>query len=337
VYQIPKASPATTPHDHSAAADGSTPVQTRLRWTLPVSWQETAGGEMRLASFGVKDENGKAADVSIIALPGMAGGDLNNVNRWRGQVGLPPIAAEDLVKLAESVDVGGSAGVLFDQTGTAASGDATRVLATVLHRADAAWFFKMTGDDELVLKQKPVFIEFLKSLKFVAGTESQPGLPAGHPPIQAAIPAMAKETDSVGKPQWEVPANWTKEPATQMLLAKFSINDQGAKADITVSSFPGDVGGLLANVNRWRGQVNLPPIDEPQLANAVKSIRMQSEEGTLVELENPDRKSASLIGVAVPHNGQTWFFKMLGDAKLVAREKDTFVEFVQTVKLPNAP
>ena len=277
VYQIPKASPSTTPHDHSARADGSMPIQTQLRWTLPVSWQETARGEMRLASFSVKSENGQTADVSIVALPGMAGGDLNNVNRWRGQVGLPPIAEEELAKLAESVDVDGSAGVVFDQTGMAASGDATRVLATILHRADAAWFFKITGDDELVVKQKPVFIEFLKSLKFATGSDLQPGLPAGHPPIQAAIPAIATETDGAGKPQWEIPANWTAEPPTQMLLAKFSVSDKGAKADITISSFPGDVGGLLANVNRWRGQVNLPAIDESQLANAVKNIRVQLE------------------------------------------------------------
>jgi hypothetical protein len=337
VYQTPKASPAITPHDHSAMADGSTPVQTQLRWTLPVSWQETACGEMRLASFSVKNENGQTADVSIIALPGMAGGDLNNVNRWRGQVGLPPIAEEELGKLAESVDVGGSAGVLFDQAGMAASGDVTRVLATVLHRSDAAWFFKMTGDAEWVAKQKPVFLEFLTSVKFAAGTELQPRLPAGHPPIQAAIPAMAKETDSAGKAQWEVPASWTEEPPTQMLLARFTVTNKDARVHITVSSFPGDVGGLLANVNRWRGQVNLPRIEETQLANAVKSIRVQSEEGTLVEQENPDGKSASLIGVAVPHNGQTWFFKMFGDVKLVAREKETFVKFVQNVKLPNAP
>src|SRR4029079_19391055 len=129
------------------------------------------------------------------------------VNRWRGQVGLPPIAQEELAKLAESVDVGGSAGVLFDQAGTAASEDATRVLATILRRADAAWFFKMTGDDGFVVKQKPVFLEFLKSVKFAAGTELQPALPAGHPSIQAAIPAMARETDSAGKAQWEVPAS----------------------------------------------------------------------------------------------------------------------------------
>ena len=337
VYQIPKTSPATTPHDHPAMVENSAPAQTQLQWTLPSGWRETDRGEMRLASFSVPGENGKTADLGIIVLPGMAGGDLKNVNRWRGQVGLPPLAAEEVAKLPESVDVGGSAGDLFDQAGTAASGDVTRVLATILHRTDATWFFKMTGDDELVAKQKPVFIEFLKSLKFLDDTASQRGLPAGHPPLGAAVPATAAENEHAAKPQWEIPANWTQEPATQMLLAKFSINGGGTRADITVSSFPGDVGGLLANVNRWRGQVNLPPIEEPQLANVVKKISVQSEAGALVELENPDGKSASLLGVAVPHNGQTWFFKMFGDAKLVAREKDSFVSFVQNVKFSDAP
>ena len=337
VYQIPKEPSATTPHDHPTVVDGSAPVQTPLQWTLPAGWQEAARGEMRLASFSVKGENGQTADVSIIALPGMAGGDVNNVNRWRGQVGLSPVAAEDLAKFAESVDVGGSAGNLFDQAGMAASGDATRVLAIILHKPDAAWFFKMTGDDALVAKEKPVFIEFLKSLKFAVGTNSQPGLPSGHPPIGAAIPMTTTETPSAGKPHWEIPTNWAEEPPTQMLLAKFSANDGDTKADITVSSFPGDVGGLLANVNRWRRQANLPAIDEAQLPDAVKRISVRSEVGVLVELENPDGKSASLIGVAVPHNGQTWFFKMFGNPKLVAREKDSFLKFVQNVRLPDAP
>ena len=336
MYQIPKASPATTPHDHSTMAEGSMPVQTRLQWTLPVSWQETAGGEMRLASFSVKSENGQTADVSIIALPGMAGGDLNNVNRWRGQVGLSPVAEEDLARLAESVDVGGSAGVLFDQAGTAASGDATRVLATILHTPDAAWFFKMTGDDELVVKQKPVFIEFLE-IPEVRCQHRFKTRTAGGSSIDWRGDSHDDGNPSTGKPHWEVPANWTEEPATQMLLAKFSVNDGDTKADITVSSFPGDVGGLLANVNRWRRQANLPAIDDAQLPDAVKRISVRSEVGTLVELENPDGKSASLIGVAVPHNGQTWFFKMFGNPKLVAREKDSFLKFVQNVKLPDAP
>jgi len=34
---------------------------------------------------------------------------------------------------------------------------------------------------------------------------------------------------------------------------------------------------------------------------------------------------------------QTWFYKLMGDEKIVAREKDAFTKFVQTARYANAP
>ena len=53
---------------------------------------------MRVASFGIS-QDGKQADVSVIPLGGMAGTDPANVNRWRGQVGLGPLAEAEVSKL----------------------------------------------------------------------------------------------------------------------------------------------------------------------------------------------------------------------------------------------
>jgi hypothetical protein len=38
------------------------------------------------------------------------------------------------------------------------------------------------------------------------------------------------------------------------------------------------------------------------------------------------------VGVIVPQSGQTWFYKLMGDAKVVESQKDAFTKFVQTVK-----
>jgi hypothetical protein len=38
------------------------------------------------------------------------------------------------------------------------------------------------------------------------------------------------------------------------------VSDPDGKAEVTVSAFPGDTGGLLANLNRWRGQIGLEPV-----------------------------------------------------------------------------
>ena len=132
-----------------------------------------APDEMRVASFRIKGQGTKQADVSVIPLPGMAGGDINNVNRWRSQVGLAPVTQEQLAKLVEEVEIAGSKTSLYDQAGVnPAEGEKSRILGTILHRDETAWFFKMTGDDELVAQQKPAFVDFLKSVRFAAAAKA---------------------------------------------------------------------------------------------------------------------------------------------------------------------
>jgi hypothetical protein len=347
VYQVSKDKteppPMVNPHGSKMVGNiPRTPAESlpHLTWTQPSGWETVAPGEVRVASFNVKGPGNKQADVSIVPLPGLAGGDLNNVNRWRGTVGLQPVAQEELSKVAERVEIAGLESSLYEQAGQNPAEDGkTRILAAIQHREGTAWFFKMTGDDELVAQQKPAFIEFLKSLRFEAA-EAQPALPPSHPPIESLAGQPPAAGASETKPSWEVPGGWKAEPPSEMLLAKFSATDNAARAEITVSSFPGDVGGLLANVNRWRQQVKLAPIDETGLAQAVSQLEVPVGKGSLVDLNGTDAKTgqkARLVGVAVPHGGQTWFFKMLGDEPVVAREKDAFLKFVQSVKYPNAP
>ena len=45
--------------------------------------------------------------MSVIPLPGLAGSDLDNVNRWRGQVGLSAVSEAELAKLVQPVEIAG--------------------------------------------------------------------------------------------------------------------------------------------------------------------------------------------------------------------------------------
>jgi len=42
------------------------------------------------------------------------------------------------------------------------------------------------------------------------------------------------------------------------------------------------------------------------------------------------------VGVVLPLNGQTWFYKLMGDPDLVAAQKGAFIAFVQSAKYPAA-
>jgi len=77
-----------------------------LKWTLPKGWTEGAGGGMRYATL--KPPVPGKVELSVVVLPGPAGGELNNVNRWRGQIGLLPIdeAALDAARKTVKTKIG---------------------------------------------------------------------------------------------------------------------------------------------------------------------------------------------------------------------------------------
>jgi hypothetical protein len=71
------AMPATMPAGLPAPDNSSLPP---LKYVLPGGWQDKPASQMRVASFGIA-EDGKTADVSVVPLGGMAGGDFANVNQ----------------------------------------------------------------------------------------------------------------------------------------------------------------------------------------------------------------------------------------------------------------
>ena len=333
------ASPPPNTAASAPASKDSTAVPPGLHWTLPPGWTEVAPGAMSIATFKVSGQNGVEAEVSVVPLPGSAGGDTANVNRWRGQVGLPAASGDELQKMGEAVQIGDQPATLYDIVG---SDNAKRILGVMQDRSGTTWFFKMTGDAALVEQQKPQFTTFLKSLTFSTATEAE-ALPPGHPSIgggNQTAPMMPAESTGAGKPAWTVPADWQEVPAAQFLLAEYSIaGANGAKAEVNVARLSGNGGGVLPNVNRWRGQIGLDPVDETGLANVTTTMAVAGGQATIVDMTGKDMSGESmrLVAAIVPVGDQTWFYKLMGDEKVVAGQKDAFTKFVQTARYSNAP
>lgn len=329
----PSASSANTTSPAPTAPAGEMP---HLHWDLPAGWEEQPAGRMRVASFNVKGEGVPAADVSIIPLPQLTGKETEFVNLWREQLNLAPVTEAELKGMAEAVAIGDGKGTMFEMASEQAMLEEkhkVRILAAMLEEGGITWFFKMTGEEALVTKQKDAFKSFLKSITF--HYEAHDSAPvASAPAASATANSGAVASGGAGGATWQAPASWQNVPATTMLLAKYSLGSEAAKGEVTISKFPGDVGGVLANVNRWRGQIQLPALSEAELANAVTVVDVLGGRATLVDMTNDKAASGNqrLIAAIVSRDGQSWFYKMMGDAGTVGREKDAFVQFVQSVR-----
>jgi hypothetical protein len=86
----------------------------------------------------------------------------------------------------------------------------------------------------------------------------------------------------------ELPEGWTLDPTPRpMRVATYIITDPGGPVEVALTRFPGDTGGVLGNINRWRQQVGLGPVTEAELPATVRSFA--EGRGYGVEIENGDR------------------------------------------------
>lgn len=161
-YTVPKEAEASSAAAAAPAAGGA------VAWTAPQGWKSEPAGGMRLATYSVPAAGDKC-ELSVVTLPGDAGGDLANVNRWRGQAGAAPVDAAGLKSQAGRLET--AAGTLLTVDIKGEGGHAGQaVSAAILSSGESTWFFKLTGKEKSVAAARPAFRTFLKSLRPGSGS-----------------------------------------------------------------------------------------------------------------------------------------------------------------------
>jgi hypothetical protein len=156
------------------------------------------------------------------------------------------------------------------------------------------------------------------------------------PPPAAAAPDAAGTMAKTAVPTadgagltWTAPTHWQPKAASAMRKGSYTVPAGAAAGDLAITAFPGDVGGEVANLNRWRGQLQLPPASEADLA-----LTRFEQDGLKIAVIDFDNGQQRLLGAIVPLRGSTWFFKLTGPAAPMAEEKPAFLAFLKTIKAP---
>jgi hypothetical protein len=326
VYRLAKPSGEAEPLEKDAIASTNAPVKSTLERVpastsnapTPPNWQPQPLSEMRQASFLVKGENGATADISFVKLGPAAGNVLDNVNRWLGQLGQPPVTSEKLAGMTQKLSTPRGEVDVVDLNGKPEDGDASkdgRIIGAIASDEGTS-FFKMRGNAALVGAEKANFLKWIVAIRAGAGSES------------TAMPQLAAPTSDKPQIKWDVPPDWSPAPASAMRYASFAApSDSNGKIDISVVTFPGDGGDDLGNINRWRQQLGLPPAD----ANTSNIVPLKTNE-TIFSTIDIAGANARTLAAWTRKDGRAWFFKLTGPSNGVEKEKPKFVKFVQSVR-----
>lgn len=129
------------------------------------------------------------------------------------------------------------------------------------------------------------------------------------------------------------PRHWKPGKVGGMRKAAFEIAADNGQAELTVIDLARDAGDRLANVNRWRDQMQQRPLDRAGLSSALQRINVGEQEGDLVEIAGANEKAGqAILGVIVDVDDKTWFIKLQGTKELVANEKPAFETFVKSIR-----
>ena len=139
-----------------------------------------------------------------------------------------------------------------------------RMVTAIAEQSAWTWFFKLSGPIANLDEMHESWGQFLDSVRFQEN----------------------------GEPTWTLPENWSTSGledrpmpgGASMRIANIATGDNDVA--VSVTSMPGGQ-QVLPNVNRWRGQLGLQPINEIQLATNLSRTKNDEVEFRIFDARGP--------------------------------------------------
>jgi len=189
-----------------------------------------------------------------------------------------------------------------------------------------------------------------KEIKTVRKTgKLAPAAELGLPLLERVSGKSQKETGSGATDipfAWDAPAAWKEVPGSAMRMANFTFGES-AEGQCYFTILRGG-GGLLLNLNRWRGQMGLDPVDAAALAG-LPDKRFLFGNGKLIELDGAFKPMGAsealsdykMLGIIMPEMDMgeikvAFFVKMTGPRDLVESQRENFNAFCASLRMKRA-
>jgi hypothetical protein len=136
---------------------------------------------------------------------------------------------------------------------------------------------------------------------------------------------------------FDPPTGWERGPASQFTAHRFLKKDGERSAQLAVTRLPSAAQSWTDSVNMWRRELDLEGVEEQQVDEQTEERSIDGRAARLVALqsEGETKRASVIVHVTVGEDG--WYFKLTGDADLVAQVRPEFDQLLGSVKFRQAP
>jgi len=229
---------------------------------------------------------------------------LSQINRWRGQLEMPPITTPELKKELPTIPREGSAipAILFDARVSGANSTSPNPSSSVAPPvASTAPLSKPTSE------------------------------PAASTPPPSVSPSALKLV-------YEKPEHWELQPPRLYREATFKFTKDAKEAEVTIATA---IDSPMQNAGMWIGQLmqsNDPAVIEPLATKAVdeaETLQVGARTGKLYTIQasdQPDARSLMVVALPLDATGRSMFIKLNCELRTMEQEKATFLGFVDSLR-----
>lgn len=167
-----------------------------------------------------------------------------------------------------------------------------RMIGVVLPHENSLWFFKLEGGVDAVAAKEQEVREFLTTVSFVKQNQ-----------------ITADGQPEVDKPIWTLPDGWHQLPVPGNAMRHATLSLGGDPAlEMSVTVLPAVPGApiepqVLNNLNRWRNQMSLPPIDDEDLAARSEKLTLAAGDAYWINIMGRPRARPQMPPPQMPARG----------------------------------
>ena len=123
----------------------------------PEGWKDAPLRMFQIANFTI----GESPNSATFSVSTSGGGLMDNVNRWRRQVGLSDVSESEINADAKAIPVDGVEAKYF-----VVEGGERSILGVIAQRDGTQWFLKADGPKSIIQQEREKFETFVKSIRF---------------------------------------------------------------------------------------------------------------------------------------------------------------------------
>ena len=152
---------------------------------------------------------------------------------------------------------------------------------------------------------------------------------------QSSIAKSESQISSNLEFSWNAPDLWEKGKKTSMRLASYNVPYSNGVADLSITNFSGDGGGMLSNVNRWRKQLDLPFQTAEEINNNVIIGVSSLGNYEIHKIINDNNKETAFLCSILSIENSTIFVKLISTISGIKELENQFKDFCSSFKYAN--